>query len=454
MTTQKTEPFIRKPPSHAYDTAALQEAQPLSLGCEPSGVNAVALVQDVAERIRPLIARKTVATPQKQARDRDRGKNRRIAETGIILAGLMRRGVRGKWHSVHEGRGKWFWNKSRKLPFGYDAFWRKAKAMIDLGLIEYVKGRGWRNAWGDWQGEEARLRPSEALLKLAESYGCNRETAASDWPLVTPAPVMAEAVPVVIKQFPESNGAPLPPVPATLVTCMTRLSEAIAGHTFAGCASPVLQKVFTGSLAFHGRIYAKGADNYQTMPREYRRSITIDGEAVKEVDVSASFLSIALARLGLPVPEGDPYDLPGLDMVKHRRAVKEWFVITFGAGKPCSRWPGKTEQNIRNSIRAAEIMKAAQARYPFLERLQDVVPADVMASVPENYRQKAVGQYLMCLEAQIMLEAIGDIIKMGGIALPLHDALLVPESWSERAHDAIEQASIGQLERALRVTVN
>lgn len=98
-------------------------------------------------------------------------------------------------------------------------------------------------------------------------------------------------------------------------------------------------------------------------------------------------------------------------------------------------------------------MKAAQARYPFLERLQDVVPADVMASVPENYRQKAVGQYLMCLEAQIMLEAIGDIIKMGGIALPLHDALLVPESWSERAHDAIEQASIRQLERVLRVTI-
>jgi hypothetical protein len=60
----------------------------------------------------------------------------------------------------------------------------------------------------------------------------------------------------------------------------------------------------------------------------------------------------------------------------------------------------------------------------------------------------------MCLEAQIMRKAIGDIVEMGGIALPLHDALLVPESWSEQARAAIEQASIGQLERALRVTVN
>lgn len=181
--------------------------------------------------------------------------------------------------------------------------------------------------------------------------------------------------------------------------------------------------------------------------------ITIDGEAVTEVDISASFLSIVLMRSGCDLPDADPYVLPGLNMERHRQAVKQWFVITFGAGKPCSRWPPRTDQNIRNSIKVSEIKQAALAHYPFLGQLHVVVREDVMASVPDSDRSKAVGLYLMCLEAQIMRRAIEYIIEGGGIALPLHDALLVPVSWSEKARKAIERASTERLGRALRVTV-
>ncbi|MBS0985770.1 hypothetical protein [Acetobacter thailandicus] len=447
------EPFTRNPPSHVYDPKELSEAFLLSLGCEPSGSNAQALVEEIAERMRPFIARQKDSATQKPSRNRDKGKPRRIKETGIILAGLMRHGIRGKWQRVHEGPSRWFWHKSRDLPLGHAAFWKKAHALRALNLLEYVQGKGWKNSWGDWQGEEARLRPSEELLRLAESYGCSRETAASDWLLVTPAPVPEEAEPVLIKPFFAGETLPLPSAPAGFVSFMTRLSEAIAEHTFAGCASPVLQKVFTGSLALHGRIYAQGGDSYQVMPKDYRRLITIDGEAVQEVDISASFLSIALARSGYPLPEGDPYALPGLDMEKHRQAVKQWFVITFGSGKLCNKWPPKRGHVAQSNIKAAEIKQAAQERYPFLSQLQGIVPADVMAVVPESEKSKAVGQYLMCLEAQIMTKAIDDIIRDGGIALPMHDALIVPASWSERARKAIEQASKARLGQALRVSI-
>lgn len=174
---------------------------------------------------------------------------------------------------------------------------------------------------------------------------------------------------------------------------------------------------------------------------------------MKEVDVSASFLSIALACAGCALPEGDPYALPGLDMEKHRQAVKQWFVITFGAGKLCSKWPSKGGQGTQGSIKATEIKHAALKRYPFLSHLQSIVPEAVMAVVPEAARHKAVGMYLMCLEAQIMTKAIDDIIREGGIALPMHDALIVPASWVDRARKAIEQASVARLDRTLQVSV-
>ena len=453
MKNHTSEPFIRKPSSHAYNPDELQEAQTLSLGCVPTGPNADALVAIVAERIRPLIVRKTTSTTQKPSRDRDKGKQKRVTETGIILAGLMRQGVRGKWQRVNEGHSGWFWKKERNLPFGHASFWTKIDALKELGLIEHVQGKGWSNVWGAWEGVEARLRPSETLLSLAESFGCTKDTAASDWFLKTPSPVQLESVPVLIKPF-SDNDTRAPQVDTGgLQSFMSGLSEAIARHSFTGCASPVLQMVFRGSITLHGRIYAKGADNYQTMRKEYRRLIAIDDEAVKEVDISASFLSIALIRSGYELPDSDPYALPGLDMERHRQAIKQWFVITFGAGKPCSRWPSGTDQSIRDSITASEIKRAALAHYPFLSQLHTVVPEKVMASVPESYKPKAVGQYLMSLEAQIMRRAIEYVICAGGIALPLHDALLVPASWSERARKAIERASMERLGKALRVTV-
>ncbi|MBE7730667.1 hypothetical protein [Komagataeibacter sp. FXV3] len=374
-------------------------------------------------------------------------------ETGIILAGLMRSGFRGDWQAVHEGSGRWFWGKDRDLPIGHNAFWKKARAMIELGFLDYVPGKGWKNGWGDWQGEEARIRPSATLLQLAESRGCNRTTAVTDWPLRHPAPVLSDCQPVSIKPFP-GEALPQDTVPQSLTDFMARLSAAVGRHRIAGCAAPVFQMSFTGSLDFGGRIYAKGADNYQnSLHKADRQFITIDGEPMAEVDISASFLSIALILSGGTVPDGDLYDLPWV-APSHRAAVKQWFVGTFGIGKPCARWPKNTPPDIRDSIAASAINKAAIRRYPFLSDLSRLVPAEIMATVPEDYHPKAVGQFLTCVEAQIMRRAMGWIMDQGGVALPMHDALIVPRSWADRAREAIVQASKERLGQPLRVTVS
>ena len=45
-------------------------------------------------------------------------------------------------------------------------------------------------------------------------------------------------------------------------------------------------------------------------------------------------------------------------------------------------------------------------------------------------------------------------MDQGGIALPMHDALIVPRSWADRTREAIVRASKERLGQPLRVTVS
>ena len=65
----------------------------------------------------------------------------------------------------------------------------------------------------------------------------------------------------------------------------------------------------------------------------------------------------------------------------------------------------------------------------------------------------AVGQYLTGVEASIMREAIRRFIEGGGVALPMHDGLIVPQSWSRGAYSVVIDACISHLGREIRVEV-
>ena len=66
--------------------------------------------------------------------------------------------------------------------------------------------------------------------------------------------------------------------------------------------------------------------------------MTINSEPVAEVDIRASYLTIFLSLHGIQLPDGDPYELPGLGP-EHRNAVKQWMVATFGSSKLIMKWP-------------------------------------------------------------------------------------------------------------------
>jgi hypothetical protein len=61
--------------------------------------------------------------------------------------------------------------------------------------------------------------------------------------------------------------------------------------------------------------------------RRKRLHITINGEAVAEIDIKASYLTIYHARLGVPLENHvDPYERAGVE----RSIAKSWMIHSFG----------------------------------------------------------------------------------------------------------------------------
>ena len=448
-------------PSHNHDAEELRSAPPLSLGRIPATDRAHALATQISDDLRPHLGDRAKAA----LGGRDKGQERRVRETGIILAGLLRHGLSGDWSAVNGSPSTWFWKASRKLPVKHNAFWTKVKAMRALGLLDYVPGSRFKNVWGDYHGDAARLRPSRTLIDMAQRYGCTPSTAGEDWKLIAPAPVKPLApeellafteIPTKVRgRIKEGSRRPMN-VPSgcdDLQAFMQLLTERLAEIEFTGCAQPVLQACFIGMRELGGRIYAHGADNYQNgIGKTERSHITMNGEVVAELDLSASYLSIALALLGSPAPEGDPYALPGLEET-YRDAIKHWFVLFWQSGKAPQKWPKKTPSEVRESIKPQEIKGPAFARYPALKDVGNILPETLRANIPKPMQNWAVGQYLTGVEASIMREAIRRFIEGGGVALPMHDGLIVPQSWSRGAYSVVIDACISHLGREIRVEV-
>lgn len=446
----------KRPPSHHYDPMALQDAETLSLGRIPNSPEAQTLTEKVSEAIRPYLGQRAAASANNS---RDRGREKRLKEVGHILGGLIRPSFKGRWIAVNEGSGTWFWKTSRILPVKHNAFWTKIKALKEVGLIEYVPGQRFKNNWGNMNGNAARLRASSKLLAWAQECGCSTKTGTADWKLVQPAVITQATTPLVsLRNFPtRKNGLTIHsttdlPVPMSLHDVqhfMKRLTNHLSHFHFSGCCQPVLSARFIGSEHFHGRIYALGSDNYQNgINKEERTLIQINYQPVTEVDISASFLSIALALLNAPEPDNDPYKLPGLSP-SLRPAIKHWFVVFFGNGKPMDRWPNSTSPNIKDTVDVNTITQAVFQRYPELQNIQQIIPPDIAATVPQELQSWAIGQFLTNVEAKIMRLAMSEHMDEGGTVLPLHDALMVPRHEEGKAWNALMKASQDILGRCL-----
>ena len=353
----------------AEAAAWLDTAAPLALDAKPSTVAANALVDAVTDRVLALEGRR-------------RGPKLRAKVTeaiGAIVGGLLKNWGRTSPRPVfRSGKAASFTDS----PIPYRQFTSAMKCLVRLGLV--VKQNGYRRAinYGfakSWFGKAARFWPSSELLSLAATHGVTAATVAQDFaadPPMKPPTVRAPIVVTSLKQttsYRTGQGTKQQLSAHTLGPGLEPLrTEVEAVNTFAaqidvrGCRPPRWKRVFTVNSLLGGRWIAVGKEGvYQTMSEEERPAkITIDGEPVSELDVSACQLSIVHGLLRLPLPHGDLYHVSGYP----RDVVKSWITSTLGKGSMVTRWSRKDPKAfIRNSAYDAKQVGAAVChRYPFL----------------------------------------------------------------------------------------
>lgn len=410
---------------------------------------AAALVSAVVELIRPNLGSRAQAAGKK-------GHARLTEETSIILGGVLSKGLRNRAVAAHRRPAAFMWKTS---PFGFRAFWSKVEAMEAAGLVNRKGGISYVNVCGVPEGEATRLWPTQRLLDLAAGHGCIKATLAQDWPVTRDEQRRElDRSDLVTFSTPRKGagseaGSRIDPPDGSdhLADLLQRLNATAAAATITGCSSPSFQRRFIGSTAFGGRFYASGSDSFQVISKAERRFVQVNGEPVAEADLSASFLSIFLALAGAPPPSPDPYELTGPRDVP-RVAVKQWFLQTLQTGTPCVRWSPKAPPEAR-SVSPSVIRRAALATYPALSQLGSWLPQQLRNGVAPDQLGWAGAMRLQAIESDIIADTMTALMDAGGVALPLHDAVLVPASWAQRAAEELQRAFTARIGRPVTVKI-
>lgn len=185
-----------------------------------------------------------------------------------------------------------------------------------------------------------------------------------------------------------------------------RLCDPVSGHDFVRC-----YRVFNkGSLQCGGRLYGR----WQTWPEEERLAMTIGGEHVVEIDIKASFLSIAhsWAKSNTPLAS-DPYAaVPFVETAeteperKHRRKVIKLLINSyFFKDGEVSQFPHgkKKDEDTNKTIPFKEQYGLEHSVNYYMEQIH--------STFPFLSKAKADGMSLMFRESVVMIYAIDHLLE-------------------------------------------
>jgi hypothetical protein len=418
-------------------TEQLQDANWLPLSALSASPGAIALIADLV----PSVAVHESTSGDRRTGRRQAGVKKLQAAVGAIVGGLLRRWGRDQPQAVFRTRKAEDFTGS---PVGVRQFTAAMDGLFALGFV--TQSKSIRYLFVDWgggqtvyNGKAPRHWPSATLLSLAVHHGVTPATIATDFGDVIPTkpPIVLKPVQLfALKQRRQRDKLPLPL--SKLGSDGHRIRQGIdeantfaAEHEVRGCLPPRWYRVFVECLMLGGRWQAAGREGVYQVMREADRvsKITIDGEAVAEFDVKASHLSIMHGLLRLPLPEGDPYDIPDIP----RSVVKAWITATLGKGSPVRSWAKKAikrDPELGNHD-AKHVGQLIGHRYPFMRD-----PARAVSGAAGLDRLERIGpperlltHRLMAIEAAAMTGAIEYLrTSRGVLALPVHDSLIVPQS--------------------------
>jgi hypothetical protein len=349
--------------------------------------------------------------------------------------------------------GGWIQRSLRDEAFDNGPVTRtQGRAVVDglvaLGLMRHVKGYAEMTAFGPGQYISPKLRAEPAMLKLAKECGVDADKAEQHFSKGPPKDLVVVRGASVYDGYKKLKGKVLKfDVPSRLQDEMRELNTFLEGVTLEhGTHRGFFRGYNNGDYPGFdfdrgGRIYSAGEDSYQNLPSDERLKLTIDGEAVAEVDVRASFITILYAMHKLNF-DGDPYVISDLGD-EGRQAVKMFVAASIGNGAPIERWSKKhakdfledTGLKLGKQWPLSLVAASALGKHPLLRRL----------GVPIKGRKRDWSD-LMWIESQAILRTMLDLKRNYQVpSYPVHDSLIVPKSQADRAVSQLSAHYFGQL---------
>jgi hypothetical protein len=177
-----------------------------------------------------------------------------------------------------------------------------------------------------------------------------------------------------------------------------------------------LRRIFSrGSWNMHGRAYAW----FQSIPKTARSSMTMDGEPVAECDYSALHPTILYNKVGIAF-DGYAYDVDGFETAE----IKAGFNIALNAKNDRAAIAALANKLDCSRGYADNIITSLKRRHRPIER----------------YFCTDAGIKLMRTDSELILTALKIVNDAGHVALPVHDALIVPTRATHHAEAAMRQS--------------
>lgn len=320
----------------------------------------------------------------------------------------------------------------------YRVFKSVVDALAELKLLEVNKGfQTWGNPFGKrvpMIQKATRSRASQALLDLCDRHGVHVADFHQHFLIPLPDdPLILHASSRRTEYGTKIPGKPMSfeqtPHTDRLEEELKRLNQFLDGFELSGGIHRGYIRVFNNgdypnfNWNMGGRLYSYGEANYQQMESADRLKMTIKGEAVCEIDIRASYLTIFHALHGQTLdPDSDPYDVPGLGP-EARDVVKMWVTASFGNNAPIARWPRelvakyreRTGRSLGKRYSASKVGEKVMQRLPLLARLSDPTRS-------EEYGWAR----LMFVESQAIFATMIELMEEEMPSLAVHDSVIVP----------------------------
>lgn len=211
-----------------------------------------------------------------------------------------------------------------------------------------------------------------------------------------------------------------------------RVAVSYAGRYPIAC---FLHRIFNGAMDQGGRLYG---GQHETMPKEYRKHIQINGEATVELDYSALHPNLLLWLTESPEC-ADPYSRIAEEAGLSREAVKALMLRLINANAEAdfcrtvtrSGNPEEKAKVARDSAQAFEgFIEGVPSAYTGGEFIEAVTRAFPTFS---GVIGSGIGLTLQHHDSEIMADILTRCLDAGFIGLPVHDSVIVPISRQDEA---------------------